>query len=161
MEELGLSFFRKLYSYTWAPALAPPPLEFEKVTTYAAVLQNTLKFSLAPSALELDTLYFSLKRREKRKNFRLRLRRAVKWSIFRTARWKGVEFLKCRSFCPSLEKFLRAPMYVFYLFMLRCVENNNQITGVTVKLQEVTKYSIQSQASGKTRKKEVCNFGGN
>ena len=45
-------------------ALAPP-LEFEKMTSYAGVLQNTLKFSLAPLALALDTLYFSLKRREK------------------------------------------------------------------------------------------------
>ena len=60
-------------------ALAPP-LEFEKITPYAAVLQNTLKFSLAPSALAIDALYFSLKRREKTQNFRLRLRRAEKWS---------------------------------------------------------------------------------
>ena len=49
----------------WAPAggqggALAPPLEFEKMTSYAAVLQNTLKFSLAPSALALDTLYFSL-----------------------------------------------------------------------------------------------------
>ena len=41
------------------------PLEFEKMTSYAAVLQNNLNFSLAPSALAIDTLYFSLKRREK------------------------------------------------------------------------------------------------
>ena len=47
-----------------------PPLEFKKMTSYAAVLQNTLKFSLEPSALALDTLHFSLKRREKNaKNF--------------------------------------------------------------------------------------------
>ena len=45
------------------------PLEFEKMTSYAAVLQNTLKFSLAPTALALDTLYFSLKRREKTQKF--------------------------------------------------------------------------------------------
>ena len=50
----------------------PPPVEFEKMTSYAAVLQNTLNFSLAPSALPIDTLYFSLKRRKKRKSFRLR-----------------------------------------------------------------------------------------
>ena len=87
-----------------------PPLEFEKVTSYAAVLQNTLNFSLAPSALAIDTLYFSLKRREKRKNFRLRLRRAEKWSDFCTARKKRVNFLKRWWFCPPLEKFLRAPM---------------------------------------------------
>ena len=58
------------------------PLEFEKMTSCAAVLRNTLKFSLAPSALALDTLYFSLKRRKKRKDFRLRLRRAEKMVIF-------------------------------------------------------------------------------
>ena len=87
-----------------------PPLEFEKMTSYAAVLQNTLKFSLAPSALAIYTLYFSLKRAKKRKNFRLRLRRAEKWSIFCTARRKRVNFLKRRWFCPPLEKFLRAPI---------------------------------------------------
>ena len=54
------------------------PLEFEKMTSYAAVLQNALKFSLAPSALAKDTLYFSLKRRKNRKNSLLRLRRAEK-----------------------------------------------------------------------------------
>ena len=87
-----------------------PPLEFEKMTSYAAVLQHTLKFSLAPSALATDTLYFSVKRAKKRENFRLRLRRAEKWSIFCTARQKRVNFLKRRWFCPPLEKFLRAPM---------------------------------------------------
>ena len=46
-----------------------PPLEFEKMTSYIAVLQNTLKCSIAPSALALDTLYFSLKRREKSQMF--------------------------------------------------------------------------------------------
>ena len=61
-------------AYSWAPAggargALAPPLEFEKMTSYAAVLQNTLKFSLAPSALALDTLYFSLKRREKTQKF--------------------------------------------------------------------------------------------
>ena len=61
----------KIYMYTWAPAGGEgkgglAPLEFEKVTSYAAVLQSTLKLSLAPSTLVLDTLYFSLKRREKK-----------------------------------------------------------------------------------------------
>ena len=59
-----------------------PPLEFEKVTSYAAVLQNTLNFSLAPPALALHTLYFSLKRREKRKKCHLRLGRAEKMVDF-------------------------------------------------------------------------------
>ena len=63
------------------------------MTSYAAVLQKTLKFSLAPSALALDTLYFSLKRREKnakifvcafgaRKNGRFFVRRAENVSTF-------------------------------------------------------------------------------
>ena len=63
------------------------PLEFEKVTSYAAVLQNTLKFSI-------DTLYFSLKRSENPNVFRLRLRRAEKWLFFCPARQKRVSFLK-------------------------------------------------------------------
>ena len=65
-----------------------PPLEFEKVTSYAAVLQNTRKFSLAPSALTLDTLYFSLKRREKTQY--------VRWHGRFLYGAKRVDFLKCR-----------------------------------------------------------------
>ena len=91
-----------------------PPLEFEKMTSYAAVQQNTLKFSLAPTALAIDTLYFSLKRAKKRKIFRLRLRRVEKWSIFSTARRKRLNFFKCRWFCPPLKKFLRAPMVMYF-----------------------------------------------
>ena len=59
-------------------------LEFEK----NEVLQNTLKFSLEPSALTLDTLYFSLKRREKNAKIfvcalgRLVVRRAENVSTF-------------------------------------------------------------------------------
>ena len=64
-------------------ALAPPPLGFEKTTSYAAVLQNTLKFSLAPLALAIDTLYFNLKRCEKTQNF----------SFAPSARRKMVDFL--------------------------------------------------------------------
>ena len=73
---------------------ALPPLEFEKVASYAAVLQNTLNFSLAPSALAIDTLYSSLKRRKKAQIFRLRPRRAEKLSIFCMARRKRVNFFK-------------------------------------------------------------------
>ena len=62
-------------------------------------------------ALAIDTIYFSLKSREKRKIFCLRLWRAEKWSILGTARQKKrVNFLMCWWFCPPLEKFLRAPM---------------------------------------------------
>ena len=64
-------------------ALAPPPLEFEKMTSYAAVLQNTLKFSLAPSALAIYTLNFSIKRREK----------TQQCSFAPSARRKMVDFL--------------------------------------------------------------------
>ena len=40
------------------------PLEFEKMTSYVAVLQTTLKFSHAPLALAMDTLYVSVKSRK-------------------------------------------------------------------------------------------------
>ena len=72
-------------------ALAPP-LEFEKMTSYTAILQNTLKFSLAPSALAIHTLHFSLKRRKNvkmvdlshgaPKNGRFFIRRAENLSTF-------------------------------------------------------------------------------
>ena len=42
-----------------------PPLEFENMTSYAAVLQGTFNLSLASSALAIDTLYFNLKQRKK------------------------------------------------------------------------------------------------
>ena len=63
-------------------ALAPLPWNLKHMTSYAAVLRKTLKFSLAPSALAIDTLYFSLKRRKKRNIFRLRLRRAENGRFF-------------------------------------------------------------------------------
>ena len=84
------------------------PLELEKMTSYVAVPQNTLKFLLAPSALVTNVLYFSLKRRKKRNYFRLRLRRAEKWSILVVL--------------PPLEKFLRAPMH--QRMMIRNFEPN-------------------------------------
>ena len=78
------------------------------MTSYAAVLQNALKFSLAPSALAKDTLYLSLERRKKRKIFCLRPRRAEKL-IFCTVRRKRVNFLKCRWFCPLWKNFCVRP----------------------------------------------------
>ena len=74
-------------------ALAPLPWNLKHMTSYAAVLRKTLKFSLAPSALAIDTLYFSLKCREKNtkifvcafgapKNDRFFVRRAENWSTF-------------------------------------------------------------------------------
>ena len=53
--------------YPWAPAgggarkggTCASPWNLKKMTSYAAVLQNTLKFSLAPLVLAIDTLYFS------------------------------------------------------------------------------------------------------
>ena len=39
-----------------------PSLEFEKITSYAAVLQNTKKLSLAPSALAIDNLRRAFKK---------------------------------------------------------------------------------------------------
>ena len=60
--------------HAWTPARGEegalaPLLEFEIMTSYAALLRNNLKFSLAPSALAIITLKFSLTRR---KTFRLR-----------------------------------------------------------------------------------------
>ena len=89
-------------------ALAPP-LEFEKMTSYAAVLQNTLNFSLAPSALATDTLYFSLKRRKKRNNFRLRLRRAQKWLFFVRRAENLSTFLSVSGFAPLWKNFCGRP----------------------------------------------------
>ena len=101
--KLELPLFEFTYSFIMGArrgargALAPPPLGFEKMTSYAAVLQNILKFSLAPSALALYTLYFSLKCREKTQKF----------SFAPLARRKMVDFLygapkTCRLFKVSV-----------------------------------------------------------
>ena len=43
-----------------------PPYDLKKMTPYADLLRNALKFSLAPSALAInDSLEFSLKQRKK------------------------------------------------------------------------------------------------
>ena len=89
-----------------------PPPGIWKRTSYVAVQQSTLKFSLAPSALATDTLYFSLKRRKKKKTQEV--------STFCTARRKRVDFLKRRWFCPPLENFLRAPMNITWILKLSC-----------------------------------------
>ena len=92
---------------SWAPAgegalLARSPLEFTKLTSYAAVLQNNLTFSLSLSALAIDILYFSLKRHKKMQKNRLRPRRAEKWSIFFcTARRK--RFSACVNFLAAIK----------------------------------------------------------
>ena len=39
-----------------------PALEFERMTSYAALVRNALKFSLTLSALAVNTLEFSLKK---------------------------------------------------------------------------------------------------
>ena len=72
--------------------------------SYAAVLEKTLKFSLAPSALAIDTPYFSLKRRKKRKIFRLRRRRAEKWSIFLHGAPKTCQLFKVSVVLPPSGK---------------------------------------------------------
>ena len=51
--------FREIQQHnTWkwagAPAGAPPPLKFGKMTSCTAVLQNTLNFSLAPLVLAIE-----------------------------------------------------------------------------------------------------------
>ena len=46
-----------------AGGYSPPAVEFEKMTSYAVVLQNTLKYP----ALAIHTLYFNLKRHKTEK----------------------------------------------------------------------------------------------
>ena len=70
----------------------PPPWYLKKVTSYSAFLRNF------PLALAIRTLKFSLEHREKRTNFRLRLR-VEKWSALLSVGGS-----------PLLEKILRAPM---------------------------------------------------
>ena len=50
--------------------------------SYAVPVEDTGKFSLAPSALASNALKFSLQRRKNRENFRSRLRRAKKLVVF-------------------------------------------------------------------------------
>ena len=69
------------------------------MTSYAALLQNTLKFSLAPSTLAIYTSKFGLKRREKQKIF-------ASASVAR----KNGRFLGVGGFAPPQEEFLPAPM---------------------------------------------------
>ena len=71
----------------------PPSWNLKLMTSYAVPVENTLKYSLAPSALASNTLKLSLERRKKnRKNFRLRLRRAEKIG----------HFCQPTRFCPKL-----------------------------------------------------------
>ena len=70
-----------------------PSWNLQKMTSYAAFLWNSLKFSLALSALAINTLEFSLKHRKKHKNC------AEKWSTF----------IGVGGFAPS-GKFSAAPM---------------------------------------------------
>ena len=84
----------------------PPPWNLKKMTSYAAVLRNTLNFWLASSALAIDTLYFNLKQRKKN----------AQNSFATSARRKMVNFLygapkTCQQwFCPPLWKnFYRSP----------------------------------------------------
>ena len=59
-----------------------PSWNLKKMTSYASLLWNTLKFSLAPSALKIKTLTQSLKCGKSAKNFLLRLWRTEKQSTF-------------------------------------------------------------------------------
>ena len=84
--------------------MGTPPLEFKKnMTSCAAVLQNTLKFSLAPQALAKNDPYFSLKGK-KAQQFSLKSGRFLHGAP------KTRYFFKVLVVLPPLEKFLRAPM---------------------------------------------------
>ena len=91
-------------------ALAPPPWNLKKMTPYAAVLPNTLKLLLAPSALALDTLYFSLKRREKNAKILVCAFGAPKMFDFLYGAPKACQLFKVSVILPPLKKFLRATM---------------------------------------------------
>ena len=56
---------------TWGSC--PPPWNLKMMTSYAVAVENTLKFSLAQSALASTTLKLSLQRQKNRANFRLSL----------------------------------------------------------------------------------------
>ena len=83
------------------------------MASYAAVLQNTLNFSLVPSAL-----YFSLKRRKNRKNFRLRLRRAENGHFFARRAENVLTFLSVGGFAPLWKNFCGRPCVVVDDFCL-------------------------------------------
>ena len=94
---------------TWASsggakrgALAP--LEVEKKDVICC---RPTKYS---TAFALDTLYFSLKRRKITHKFSFAPSARRKMVEFLCGAPKTCRLLKCRWFCPPLEKFLRAPM---------------------------------------------------
>ena len=84
-------------------ALAPPPLEFEKMTSHAAVIRNTRNFSLAPMALAIDTLYFSLRRLKNAKIFVCAFGAPKNGQIF-VGRAKNVSPLSVGGFAPFYGK---------------------------------------------------------
>ena len=67
--------------------------------SYPALLQDTLNISLAPPAIAIYALTISIKRCEKRQNFRLRLRRAEKM----------IDFLDVGGFASFLWKNFACP----------------------------------------------------
>ena len=89
------------------------PFEFDKMTSYAAFLQNTLKFSLAPSALVLDTLYFSLKRREKTQKFSLAPSARRKMVNFLYGAENASTFLSVGGFAPLWKNICGRPWLIF------------------------------------------------
>ena len=119
-----------------------PPLEFEKMTSYAAVLQNTLKFSLAPTALAIDTLYFSLKRAKKCKIFRLRLWRVEKMVDFLYGAPKTCQLFKMSVVLPPLWKnFCGRP----WPLLVNCVICNSLSVFIGICVQNsIGKYYVYS-----------------
>ena len=81
------------------------------MTSYAAVLQNTLKVSLASSVLAIDTLYFNLKRRKNVKIFVCAFGVPTNGRFF-VRHAENVSFFVAGVLHPPppMEKFLRAPM---------------------------------------------------
>ena len=70
----------------------PPSWNLKLMTSYAVPVENTLKYSLAPSALASNTLKLSLERRKK----------SLKFSFAPAARRKNRSFLSAHEVLPQI-----------------------------------------------------------
>ena len=104
-------------SQSWAPTGGQrgqvPLWNLNKMTSYhsyAALLQNTLKFSLSSSALAIH-LTFSLKRRRKRKHFRCAVGAPKKLFFYLRRAEKLLTFLGFGGFAPLWNIFCGRPCF--------------------------------------------------
>ena len=97
-------------------ATCPSLPEFEKMTTFAALLGNALKNSLVPPMLAVHTLKLSLKSRDEINKIFL---------FAPAARIKVVDYFRCLCLCPS-GQISKAPMLVQPMSASSNVEVCNQ-----------------------------------